>query len=417
MHDFPQGTVSISGALRSPRNLVFGTGQRAALPAYAHALGANIFVVTDARLAATDEFERLMGQLSTNGANVRVFSGVQAELPLECIHEGAEVGRRLGAEVVVGIGGGSCIDAAKAIAVLLTHGGQLSDYYGEFKVPGPIVPVIAIPTSSGTGSEVTPVAVVADPDRALKIGIASPRLIPDTAICDPELTYTCPPTLTAHSGADALTHAIEAFTAARRPWTPQLVHQSVFVGKNGLSDHFALRAIELLAANLKRAYDNGGDRQARASVMLGATLAGLAFGTAGTAGAHALQYPIGAATGTPHGLGVAVMLPYVMAFNRSSCLPEFAMIARAMGVDGSGASDEEASERAIEAVETLFASVGIPRSVAELGLQPQDLEQTVEQAQMARRLVDNNPKPLDTAALSRIVQAALAGDRAHLGHI
>src|SRR5690606_22115402 len=189
---------------------------------------------------------------------------------LECLADAVETGRAFGADLVIGIGGGSCMDAAKVAALLLTHGGKAADYYGEFRIPGPVLPLISVPTTSGTGSEVTPVAVVADPDRALKVGIASPHLISHTAICDPELTYSCPPGLTAVSGADALTHAIEAFTTARRQPSADLVHEHVFLGKNALSDHHALLAIGHIAGNLKRACDNGDDIEARAAVMLGA---------------------------------------------------------------------------------------------------------------------------------------------------
>jgi alcohol dehydrogenase class IV len=278
------------GTLRTPRNLVFGAGQRAALPTYVNMLGKRALIVTDERLAADHTFAAMVDGIRTLGVQAQVFPGTIAELPASCIAEDVAAGRSFGADVVIGLGGGSCIDAAKVIALLLTHGGKAADYYGEFKVPRPVLPLIAVPTTSGTGSEVTPVAVIADPERAVKVGIASPHLIPHTAICDPELTYTCPPSLTAISGADALTHALEAFTTAPRQVTPQIAHEHVFVGKNVLSDHYALFAISHITANLKAAYEDGTNTVARERLMLGATAAGLAFGTAGTAAAHAIQY-------------------------------------------------------------------------------------------------------------------------------
>ena len=406
--------MSLFGTLRTPRNLVFGAGQRHALAGYAAALGRHALVVTDERLGSDRNLIALVDGLKQAGVRATVFDGVIAELPIECIARGVEAGKALGADLVIGVGGGSCIDAAKVIALLLTHGGKISDYYGEFKIPGPVLPLISVPTTSGTGSEVTPVAVVTDPDRAVKVGIASPHIISHTAICDPELTYSCPPGLTAVSGADALTHAIEAFTTLRRQPTGAIVHEHVFLGKNALSDNYALLAIGHIASSLKQAYDNGGDRQARERLMLGATAAGLAFGTAGTAAAHAVQYPIGAMTHTPHGAGVAVMMPYVMEFNRSHCEAELAAIGMAMGIDPSGKTVPEQAGATIDAVEQLFASIAIPRTIADLGVTADQLPQVAEQAMGSARLIKNNPRPIDPDGMTILVGAAFAGDRARL---
>ena len=406
--------MTLFGALRLPRNLVVGAGQRATLPAYARALGQRALVITDERLAEDPEFCAMVDGLRNAGVTTEVFSRTIAELPASCIAEGLAVGQSFSPDLIIGVGGGSCMDAAKVISLLLTHGGQPSDYYGEFKVPGPVLPVIAVPTTSGTGSEVTPVVVISDPARSVKVGIASPHLIPHTAICDPELTYTCPPSLTAISGADALTHAIEAFTTARRPFSHKAVQEHVFVGKNALSDHFALLAIGHISASLKLAYDNGTDIVARERLMLGATAAGLAFGTAGTAAAHAIQYPIGALTHTPHGVGVAVMLPYVMAFNREHAGGPLAEVAEAMGLNTQGLSVDDRAGAAIDAVTKLFASVGIPDTIAGLGVLADQLPFVAEQAMGATRLIKNNPRPLDAKSMSVLVQAAFYGDRTQL---
>jgi len=406
--------LSLFGASRTPRNLVFGAGQRRALAGYAKTLGSRALVVTDQRLSGDHDFLRLMSELMQAGLQVRVFDGTIAELPIECIASAVEAGKAIGADLVIGVGGGSCLDAAKVAAVLLTHGGKISDYYGEFKVPGPVLPLISLPTTSGTGSEVTPVAVVTDPDRAVKVGIASPHIISHTAICDPELTYSCPPGLTAVSGADALTHAIEAFTTMRREPTGSIVHEHVFLGKNVLSDNYALLAISHIAASLKRAVDDGSDTEARERLMLGATMAGLAFGTAGTAAAHAVQYPIGAMTHTPHGAGVAVMMPYVMEFNRGHCEPELAEIGRAMGIDLTARTVSEQAGATIDAVERLFASIGIPKTIADLGVVQSQLGQVAEQAMGSARLIKNNPRPIELDTMAILVEAAFAGDRASL---
>ena len=251
----------------------------------------------------------MVAQLEAAGLTVRVDSSTLPDVPVETAVASADAARDFAPDVVVGVGGGSCLDMAKCVAVLLAHGGKPQDYYGEFMVPGPVMPLIAVPTTAGTGSEATPVAVLSDSERQLKVGISSPHIIPTVSICDPDLTLTCPPALTAIAGADALTHAIEAFTAIRRNPAPGLAQERVFVGKNATSDQFALNAIGLLWEGLESACANGANTEARAKVMMGATLAGLAFGVAGTAAAHAIQYPVGALTHTAHRAGVACLAP------------------------------------------------------------------------------------------------------------
>lgn len=404
------------GVVRGPRNLVFGAGQRSALPEYAKALGRTALFVTDERMAGEEAFAELRRGVEAAGLGVTVFSGTLPELPAECLAAGVDAGRTCGADLIIGVGGGSCMDAAKIIALVLAHGGEISDYYGEFKVPGPILPLIALPTTAGTGSEVTPVAVVSDKGRAVKVGIASPHLIPHTAICDPELTYGCPAGLTAVSGADALTHAIEAFTTARRAPTGSLVHEHVFLGKNTMSDLYALEAIRLIGRSLARAVGEGSDRQARADMMLGATLAGLAFGTAGTAAAHAIQYPIGALTHTAHGLGVAAVMPYVMEFNLPMATTAMGEIAIAMGLPVDNLTEAQRASAAVDGVAALFAEIGIPPDIKALGLGEDKLGWTAEQALAATRLVKNNPRPLDSQSMATLVEAAYRGDREMLRH-
>ena len=234
-------------------------------------------------------------------------------------------------DVIVAVGGGSVIDLAKVTALLLAHGGPLADYYAVQSVPGPIVPLVALPTTAGTGSEATPVAVVTDPATEMKIGVASPHLIPRHAICDPLLTVGAPPVVTAHSGIDALSHAVESFMAAREEPSPELVLGRPQVGKNLLSDVLALTAAGHVYRNLERAVVDGSDLEARTGMLYGSLLAGIAFGNSGVSAAHALQFALGAATHTSHGLGTGLLLPYVMEYNRSARPDE---IARALGSDG-----------------------------------------------------------------------------------
>lgn len=398
--------MTIFGTIRAPRELIFGAGQRDALGQVAAKLGRRALIVTDERLAADANFLRMVGQFETTGVAVRVDSSTLPDVPVETAVASAEAARGFAPDVVIGVGGGSCLDMAKCVAVLLTHGGKPQDYYGEFMLPGPVMPLIAVPTTAGTGSEATPVAVLSDSERQLKVGISSPYIIPTVSICDPDLTLTCPASLTAIAGADALTHAIEAFTAIRRDPVPGLAQERVFVGKNMTSDHFALTAIGLLWEGLETACTDGTDAEARARVMLGATTAGLAFGVAGTAAAHAIQYPVGALTHTAHGAGVACLMPYVMAWNAPSIGPELDQIAGAMGL-GSGTE-------VIPAIAALFGRIGIPRTLRDLGLAEDRLDWVAEQSCGIARLIQNNPRPLPLEDMRRLVGAAYHGDLAVL---
>jgi alcohol dehydrogenase len=403
--------VSLFATLRLPREILFGKGQRHVIPTVAARLGRRALVCTDERFAATDTFKEVLAALRKAGIDVLVHDRVLPDVPRDTVAVCVDEARGFLPDMVIGIGGGSCLDMAKCAGLLLRHGGWLQDYYGEFKVPGPTLPLIAVPTTAGTGSEVTPVAVVSDPDRTLKVGISSPHLIPTAAVCDPELTMTCPPGLTAIAGADALTHAIEAYTAAKRGSDPALPQQHVFIGKSALTDHFALLAIKLLGRSLETAYKNPSDEAARADVMMGAMAAGCAFGTAGTGAAHAVQYPVGAVTHTPHGLGVATMLPYVMTYNRRGAAAEMAEIGAALGL-AAGGTVEQAADTTIAEVSRLFDAIGIAPTLAGLGLPLDRIDWTAEQALGIDRLIKNNARSFDLPAMRRLVQAAYDGDLA-----
>lgn len=394
--------MPLFGTIRAPREIIFGSGQRKALGLVAARLGCRALIVTDARMAADDDFLAMVADLHLSGLSTRVESGTLPDVPVDTATAAAEAAKDFAPDLVIGIGGGSCLDMAKCVALLLTHGGTPQAYYGELKVPGPILPLIAVPTTAGTGSEVTPVAVISDPDRSLKVGISSPNLIPVAAICDPELTLTCPAQLTAYAGADALTHALEAFTATRRRPTATLTQDRVFIGKNAISDQFGLTAIALLWQGLEAACRDGADREARSKVMQGATFAGLAFGVAGTAAAHAIQYPLGALTHTAHGAGVACLMPWVMHWNRPAIGSELVEIAAAIGL---GSADD-----VIPAISALFARIGIPPTLKALGLAEDRLDWVAEQSCGIERLIQNNPRPMDRRGMTRLLQAAFTAD-------
>jgi alcohol dehydrogenase class IV len=377
----------ISGVLRSPRLVLFGRGQRRAAGRLVGQLGRKAFVCTDGRVDQDPLLMSIIDDLRGAGVDARVFSGTVAELPLSCVTEAIGYARRFGPDVIVGLGGGSSLDMSKVVAVGLAYGEPLSEFYGEFNVPGPTLPVIAIPTTSGTGSEVTPIAVLGDPSRTLKVGISSPHLLPYASICDPELTVSCPAALTAISGADALTHALEAFTALRR------------------------EPSAALTGNLLSAWQEGDNIAAREQVMYGALMAGQAFGMAGVTGAHAIQYPVGAVTHTAHGLGVATLEPYVMEFNRPACGPEFAEVSRLFGMEG---GEHELADAAPGLVADLFKAVGLPANLEQLGLAPDDIGTVSQRTLEVHRLLKNNPRVLDEPTLRIIIQAAYDGDRQRL---
>lgn len=402
--------MTLFAAVRLPREILFGKGQRRALPHVAAKHGKRAFICTDERFAGSAAFAEMHAALKAASIETLVYDQTLPDVPRDSVAACVDGAKGFNPDMVIGIGGGSCLDMAKCAALLISHGGRLQDYYGEFKVPGPTLPIIAVPTTAGTGSEVTPVAVISDPERTLKVGISSPHLIAAVALCDPELTMTCPPSLTAIAGADALTHAIEAFTAARRGGDADLPQRHVFIGKSALTDHFALLAIKLIGRSLEKAFRDGADEAARADVMMGALAAGCAFGTAGTAAAHAIQYPVGALTHTAHGLGVATMMPYVMTYNLAAAAAEIAEVGAALGLERNGGSVEDLARATITEVKRLFDAIGITSTLADLGLAEDKIDWTAEQALGIDRLIKNNPRPFDPAAMRRLVRAAYDGD-------
>ncbi|MEM6713163.1 MAG: iron-containing alcohol dehydrogenase [Pseudomonadota bacterium] len=399
--------MSSLGVLRSPETVLFAEGALNVLPEQIEKFGSKVLVCTDAVVADFPAVLEILSAMRAKDIEVAVYSETTPELPISCVHDCIEKQSDFTPDVVVGLGGGSSIDLAKLVALALRHGRELSNFYGENLVPGPTVPIIAVPTTAGTGSEATPVAVLDDQGRELKVGISSRYLIPRVALVDPSLTLSCPAVLTAASGADAMTHAIEAFTAIKRDPDPGLETSGVFVGKNDLSDMFALEAVGLISRNLETAVFEGANPDARNAMAKGSLLAGLSFGSAGTAAAHAIQYPIGAQTKTPHGLGVAALMPYVMAFNRSHCTTEYAVLAQVMGAGGG--SSETLADQAVEMVAGLFANVGIPKTLPELGVTADQLEWIIDRSLLPARLVNNNPRPLDRDGIKEIVTNAMSG--------
>lgn len=366
-------------------------------------LGRRVLVCTDRNIIQSGIAEKVESLLREGGADVHVFRDGRPEVDLDTINEAAEIARLFEPDVVLGLGGGSNLDLGKSVSILLRHPGPLSQYYGENAIPGPVVDFVGVPTTAGTGSEVSPVAVVSDPERAMKVGVASRRIIPRWAVVDPALTISCPPHVTAHSGMDALSHAIESFCTRvpeRRPTS------AIFVGKNPISDSLAKEAIQRIARSLPTAVVEPDNRQAREDMALASLLAGMAFSNAGNAAAHALQYPVGEATHTPHGLGNAVLMPAVMQAILESRVPELAFVARALDPALARASDREAAGHAPEVVARLGERVSIPRGLASIGIKQEQLPELAKLASGVKRLLDNSPVEFEEADLLRILQEA-----------
>jgi alcohol dehydrogenase len=382
--------MSEIGVVRLPDTVEYGWGARAALGRTVRRLGQRAFVVADPFLAAADEFAAVLKELTAAGVSTRVYTGIEPELPVGTLTTAADVASEFAPDLVLGYGGGSALDAAKLVALLLTHGGPLSRFYGENAVPGPVIPVVAVPTTAGTGSEVTPVAVIADPDREMKVGVSSPYLIPRAAIVDPELTVGAPATVSAYAGIDALVHAAESYTARPLPhtWEPE---PPVFAGRNVLTEMLSLDAARRIGRSLETAVASPGDAAARSDMAYGSLVAGMAFGATGTHLCHAIQYPVGALTHTPHGLGTGLMLPYVL----EVC---------AVTVPG----------RTVERVAEIARNIGVPGSLADIGISREQLPRIAELALASKRLVNVAPLRADADLLTRILEAAHAGDRAVL---
>ena len=383
--------------------IFFGWGAANVLRNVAQEFGPRVLICTDQNMVKAGVCETVVAHLAEGKAEVEIFDEGQPEVDRQTIERAAAVAQAYAPDVIVGLGGGSNLDLSKAVAILVKYPGPLPAYYGENNIPGPIAPVVAIPTTAGTGSEVSPVAVVADPERAMKVGIASRALIPKRAIVDPALTVSCPASVTAHSGMDALAHAIESFCAkVRTDCSPH----AIFVGKNPMSDLLATKAISAIAKYLPTAVAQPKDRAAREEMAMASLLAGMAFSAAGTAAVHALQYPVGEATHTPHGLGNAVLLPTVMKSITPSRIPEMAFIARSFDPSLSSKPDTDAANQAAGLVEKLGAKVGIPKGLCALGVKKEQLPQLAQMASSVRRLLDNSPVPFDESDLLRLLQEA-----------
>ena len=333
-------------ALALPRIMRVGAGASRELADLLSGLGLSApLIVTDPYLAGTDHLRQLIEDLRAAGAEPGLFSETVQEPTVQSIERALEVVRQASYDCIVGFGGGSPIDSAKAIAVLASHGGTIRDYRTPHVQDVPGLPVIAIPTTAGTGSEATRFTIITDEscdEKMLCVGLA---YLPVAALIDYELTMTMPPRLTADTGIDALTHAIEAYVSRKA---------------NRMSDMFALSAMRSIFPNLRRVWNDPQDRAAREALMLGATDAGIAFSNSSVALVHGMSRPIGAHFHVPHGLSNAMLLPAITAFSAPAAAERYAACARMMGVASDQEGDQSAAARLVEELRTLNRDLDVP---------------------------------------------------------
>lgn len=367
----------------------------------------KVFIVTDRILVELGLHDAIVQSLEKCGLSFEIFDGGEPEPTVQVAHSAISSAQEFQPDVILGLGGGSNMDLAKIVACGWTHGGHPSDFYGFDKVPGPVCPIICIPTTAGTGSEVTHAAVLTDLDLKLKVSTLSPYFRPALALVDPLLTVSCPSKITAESGMDALTHAIEAYTNVHYYDLPVPEDMEMpYDGKSPIGDIFAEKAIRLIGLHLERAVHHPNDLEAREGMSLAATLAGLAFSNSGVALVHGLEYPLGGEHYCTHGQGNALLLPYMMSFNRSVRKKEMAQIASWLGEETTQLSTEEASHLAISKVESLKKNTGIPLKLRELGVPESELPRFAETTSKIDRLMQLNPRTPSVTELLQILTSA-----------
>jgi alcohol dehydrogenase class IV len=352
----------------------------------------KVLFVTDKGVIEAGLIKLAQASLEKSDIAYAVFDGVEPDPRYEIVADCADLIRREQPDLLIGFGGGSPIDIAKVSAVMATNKDPITKYFGIDLIPNPGLPTIIVPTTAGTGSEVTPIAILSDEGEKLKKGIVSPHLFPSVALLDPELTLGLPPNITAFTGIDALIHAIESYTS---------------VNATGMTDILAFRAMQLLYDNIRTAYANGTNLPARSSMLEGSLLAGMAFANAGVTAVHAFAYPIGAEFHIPHGIANTLMLPHVMRFNLLGDVPKFARIASAFGLPSQGLDNLRMAETVVETIERLAEDLRLPKHLAEFGIKEEDIPGLAEGVMKVTRLLANNPRVMHLEDAIEIYKAAL----------
>ncbi|AVK84722.1 alcohol dehydrogenase [Lysinibacillus sp. B2A1] len=356
----------------------------------------NILIVTDPFLKELGLTDKIQQPLLSKGYATTIYTDIAPEPPLAIGEKLVDFTRKHHFDLVIGLGGGSALDLAKLAAVLAVHDGKVADYLnltGTKTLEQKGLPKILIPTTSGTGSEVTNISVLSL--ETTKDVVTHDYLLADIAIVDPELTISLPPKITAATGVDALTHAIEAY---------------VSINANEVTDALALQAIRLISGSIRTAVQEGQNKQARSDMSYGSYLAGLAFFNAGVAGVHALAYPLGGQFHIAHGDSNAVLLPYVMGYIRQSCEKRMKDILDAMGISSAYLSQEEASYKCVDALQQLVQDVNIPSTLKGFNIPEEALEQLTSDATKQTRILARSPMLLEREDIYTIYRAAFDGE-------
>ncbi len=378
---------------QTTRSIVSEPGSAGQLGAIMAGLGATrVLIVTDPGIVKFKLMDKALAALAEAGIAHEVYTDVVADPPELIVQAAVARGRAMRADGVIGFGGGSSMDTAKLVAFLLKSEQKLSDIYGIGLCKGWRLPLALVPTTAGTGSEVTPIAIVTT-GASEKKGVVSPQLIPDCAVLDADLTLGLPRPVTAATGIDAMVHAIEAYTSKHK--------------KNPMSDTLAREALRLLGSNVRAACFTGGDRAARGAMLLGAMLAGMAFTNAPVAAVHALAYPVGGHFHVPHGLSNSLVMPHVMRFNRAAAAPLYAELAPIVFPKIAGGSDEAKADALIAGIEALIAEIGLENKLSQVGISHNHVPMLAEDAMKQTRLLVNNPRDVTYGDAVKIYEAAL----------
>lgn len=379
---------------RMPTKVMFGVGVVKKVPGLCKELGfSKVFVVTGSTSTRKSVYlQELLAAMDALEMKTQVFSDVEADPSIETVDRGAASLSKFGADAVIAFGGGSPMDAAKSMSLVSANGGSIAEYMRAKKFFGKRgAPLICIPTTAGTGSEVTASAVTSDKVTKEKIGIGHDFQMPAYAIIDPVVQVSMPSSVTAATGMDALTHAIEAYVALKA---------------NPISDGLALTAIRMIAENLRLACANGEDLTARGNMAMASLIAGVSFTNAGLGAVHGIAHPVGAQFSISHGAANGIILPYVMEYCLMANYPKFREIAIAMGEDVAGLTTRDAAFYAVGAVEELKQDIGLPATLAEVGVPVEAVDAIVKDA-VTFRLLPNSPRRLNADDLKIIVSRAL----------
>jgi alcohol dehydrogenase class IV len=365
---------------RTTKRILFGPGSIERLGSEAQLLKAKkILIITDPGVIQAGLLEGVEKFLQPVGLPFVIFDGVEPDPRIEVVEKSVQFAKKEGIDLIIGFGGGSSLDIAKVTSILITNPGKIDSFFGVDLVPNSGIPVILIPTTAGTGSEVTPIAILSDTKEKLKKGIVSAYLFPEVAIVDPKLTIGLPPSVTAFTGMDALTHAIEAYYS---------------INATDLSDLLAFRAMELISKNIRMAFAHGENLVVRSNMMEGSLLAGIAFANAGVGAVHAFAYPLGGEFHLAHGLTNTLMLPYVMRYNILGCPHKFAQMANAFGEKVEGISELVGAEIAVRFVERLSNDLRVPRRLRDVEIPEDAIPRLAEAAMKVTRLLTNNPRKI-----------------------